>query len=91
MDYRIIDKIEDLNCTTCLCCKSVDGYNICFYPQDIDARQEVDESDFCEEAGRWLLKGTRGVKEVSRAYAIECFIGKQFPQPQEDEVSSEPF
>ena len=89
MDYRIIDKIEDLNCTTCLGCKSVDGYSICFYPQDIDQRQEVDESDFCEEAGRWLLKGTRGVEEVSRAYAIECFAGKQFPQ--EEKLSEEPF
>jgi len=89
MNYKIVDKIEDLNCTTCLCCKLVDGYHICFYPQDIDERQEVDETDFCEEYGCWLIMDTRGVEETSRAYAIECFVGRILnPVP---ETTAEPF
>lgn len=54
----IVEKLEDINCTTCLNSKQWigDGLRQCFWPCDAEQRQEVNETDWCSERGAWLVR-----------------------------------
>lgn len=77
----IIEKVEDMNCTTCLNCKQGEDDKIrqCFWPCDADQRQEVDATDWCVEHGAWLVRyqhvgGKSAAYPVSHTEAILRFL-----------------
>ena len=58
---KVVDKIEDLHCVNCLnCFTNTYGESYCFYPRSQDKRQEVDDKDWCEQDGEWLVEYENG-------------------------------
>ena len=74
MEYKVIENIADLNCTNCLNVKKVSDGFMCCYTRNLDEWQFVDESDFCQECGCWLVQdGNDDTKFVSHDEGVRFF------------------
>lgn len=70
MEVKVVDKIQDLNCTTCIYSKKINSEHWCYFPRDIDERQEVDRSDRCGQQGLWIIN-YEGSKREGPVYACD--------------------
>jgi hypothetical protein len=74
MEYKIVKNADELNCTNCLNASDVVDGHMCFYSHDLDKRQFVDENDFCQEFGLWLINDKPGETNIyMHAGAVHFF------------------
>ena len=78
-DLKIVNCLEDINCTKCLHSRFVGDEYYCYYPHDPEKRHEVDETDFCQEHGIWARMGKDELiledHEDVVAHFYEVFLG----------------